>query len=75
MYQLFKNFITRMSFGDILFDVPIVLRRLFRKLESMEKRLMSNKWSTTFNKVCLEKKKKYIYISRIQGYLLVKIAL
>ena len=43
-----------MNFGDILFDVPIVLRHLFRKLESTDKRLISNKWSTTFNRICLK---------------------
>lgn len=43
-----------MSFIELIFNVPQSLRALFRKLENIEKKLISTNWSITFNKVCLK---------------------
>ena len=43
-----------MDFGNLLYNVPEDLRKLCRKLESIEKKIIRNKWSKTFNNVCLK---------------------
>ena len=42
-----------MDYGQLLFNIPPQLRTLFRKLENNEKKIIKNKWSKTFNNVCL----------------------
>ena len=43
-----------MDFGNLLYRVPVELRKLYRKLESTDKKIIRNKWSMTFNNVCLK---------------------
>ena len=43
-----------MTFGNLLFNVPVDLRKLYRKLEDTRKKLLKAKWSITFNNVCLK---------------------
>ena len=42
-----------MDYGELLFNIPSELRHLFRKLENNEKKIIRNKWSKTFNDVCI----------------------
>ena len=43
-----------MTLGELLFSIPAENRKLFRKLESIEKKIMNNEWSNIFNKTCLK---------------------
>ena len=43
-----------MTYGALLFEAPIELRRTVRKIEDTSKKLISKKWSITFNNVCLK---------------------
>ena len=43
-----------MDFGNLLYNVPEELRKLCRKLENVEKKIIKNRWSKTFNNVCLK---------------------
>ena len=56
-----------MDFGNLLHNVPVVLRQLYRKLERTEKKIIKNKWSKTFNHVCLKENIMPTY-SRIRHY-------
>ena len=42
-----------MTLGELLFRLPYDTRKLFRKLESVEKKIINNNWSSVFNKTCL----------------------
>ena len=42
-----------MTFVELLFNGSEALRKLFRKLESTEKKLLNIKWSIVFNNICL----------------------
>ena len=41
-----------MNFGRIIQNLPSELKKLFRKLENISRKLLNNKWSLCFNKVC-----------------------
>ena len=43
-----------MTLGELLFSLPTEKRKLFRKLESIDKKIINNKWSNLFNKICLK---------------------
>ena len=43
-----------LTYGDLLHTIPEDLRKLYRKYESMEKRIIRAKWSRTLNDVCLK---------------------
>lgn len=43
-----------MDFVKTLFTIPDDLRRLYRQLETMEKKLIRALWSKTFNEVCVK---------------------
>ena len=42
-----------MNFGNLLYNVPGELKRLYRKLEGNQKKVIRAKWSIAFNNVCL----------------------
>ena len=43
-----------MTLGELLYSIPTEKRKLFRKLESIEKKIINNKWSILFNKTCVK---------------------
>ena len=43
-----------MNYGELLYEVPNDLRRLYRALERYKKKMTSLTWSCTFNKICLQ---------------------
>ena len=43
-----------MTLGELLFSLPVEKRKLFRKLENIDKKIINNKWSNLFNKICLK---------------------
>ena len=43
-----------MTLGELLFPLPNDTRKLFRKLENLEKKIINNNWSSVFNKTCLK---------------------
>ena len=43
-----------MSYIELLHAVPEPLRKLFRKYESVSKKLHNNQWSINFNVACLK---------------------
>ena len=43
-----------MNYGELRYEVPNDLRRLYRALERHKKKMTSLTWSCTFNKVCLQ---------------------
>ena len=45
-----------MNFGQIIQGLPYDLKKLFKKLENIKRKLLNNKWSLCFNKVCIKKK-------------------
>ena len=51
-YLLYKEL--NMALGELLFSLPAEKRKLFRKLERIEKKIINNKWSNIFNKKCLK---------------------
>ena len=42
------------NYGDLLHLVDEELRRLYRRYESISKKLIKCKWSKTFNGICLK---------------------
>ena len=42
------------TYGNLLHQAPADLRKLFRKLESLERKLIILNWSTTFNGICIK---------------------
>ena len=59
------------TYGNLLHQAPADLRKLFRKLESLERKLIILNWSTTFNGICIKENLlptyvKYIYNSRLR---------
>ena len=48
-----------MTYGEEIHSLPEDLRKLFRKYENINKKLINVKWSIEFNSLCL---KEYIYI-------------
>ena len=42
-----------MNFGNLLYNVPGELKKLYRKLEGNQKKVIRAKWSIAFNNVCL----------------------
>ena len=54
---LTRNFFkssSRMSYTNLLFNLPMNLVRLFRQLENTKKKICKAEWSTVFNNVCLQ---------------------
>ena len=43
-----------MSYVQLLYTVPEELRKLYRTYESLEKKLINNKWSLEFNSICIK---------------------
>ena len=43
-----------MSFGELLYSIPEDLKKLYRKHESLWKKLINNEWSQKFNAICLQ---------------------
>ena len=43
-----------MNYGELPYEVPNDLRRLYRALERYKKKMTSLTWSCTFYKVCLQ---------------------
>ena len=41
------------NIGRILWNLPVSLRKLFRKLENNSKKLINKEWSYKFNDICL----------------------
>ena len=41
------------NIGRILWNLPVSLRKLFRKLENNSKKLINKEWSCNFNEICL----------------------
>ena len=41
-------------YGDLIHQAPLALRKLFRKLESFEKKSLRLNWSIAFNSICLQ---------------------
>ena len=41
------------NIGRILWNLPVSLRKLFRKLENNSKKLINKEWSCKFNEICL----------------------
>lgn len=44
-----------MEFGNFINKTPSDINYKFRKVESINKKLISNEWSIIFNGVCLKK--------------------
>ena len=55
-----------MNYGELLYEVPNELRRLYRALERQKRKMISLKWSSTFNKVCLQENLMPNYTKNIQ---------
>ena len=45
-----------MNYANLLHTVPEGLRRVYRKYESLCKKLINNEWSAKFNSICLQEK-------------------
>ena len=43
-----------MNYGELLYEVPNELRRLYHALERQKRKTISIKWSCPFNEVCLK---------------------
>ena len=41
------------NIGRILWNLPVSLRKLFKKLENNSKKLINKEWSYKFNEICL----------------------
>ena len=55
-----------MTYAEELYLLPEELRKLFRKYERINKKLINNKWSIEFNSLCL-KENIYIYVKQGNG--------
>ena len=40
-----------MTYGDVIAILPNILKKYYRKYESIKKKIIDYKWSMTFNKV------------------------
>ena len=43
-----------MTYGDVIAILPNILKKYYRKYESIKKKIIDYKWSMTFNKVCIK---------------------
>ena len=43
-----------MTYGEVLHSIPEELRRIFRRYETINKKLINVKWSIEFNSLCLK---------------------
>ena len=41
-------------YGDLLHQSPLALRKVFRKLEALKKKIIKINWSIAFNSICLQ---------------------
>ena len=53
IHQRVNSSICSIFFGRILWNLPVSLRKLFRKLENNSKKLIKKEWSHKFNEICL----------------------
>ena len=56
------------KYGDLLNLVSPEVRTLYRKYESINKRIIKAKWSATFNRICIKEDIMPVY-TRINIYL------
>ena len=43
-----------MNIGELLFQCDIESRKIFRKFEGINKKIIESNWSKNFNKICLK---------------------
>ena len=63
-----------MNYGELLYEVPNELRRLYRALERQKRKMITIKWSCTFNEVCLkEYYNRVMHNKKFQQNIIIKI--
>ena len=46
-----------MNIGELLFQCDIESRKIFRKFEGINKKIIESNWSKNFNEICLKENK------------------
>ena len=50
----FENIVSKMSFGDLIFQLDLQQRKCIRNVEKISKKLISDQFAVIFNDICIQ---------------------